>query len=136
MKYVVHSIPCLALISLAIVGCSDTATTPISSEDTALRVSDWLATKDVPDITVDPSGDMSGVTDADAIENALIAAVPGDVIELAEGTFYINRTLVAPGFNGTLRGAGKDETTIVGVGTASAPARRPTRRSRHQRPGR
>jgi len=75
-----------------------------------------------PDITVDPSGDVSGAIDADAIEAALIAAAPSDVIELAEGTFYINRTLVAPtAFGGTLRGARKGETTIMGVGTGSTP---------------
>jgi hypothetical protein len=81
-----------------------------------------LFTKYAPDITVDPSGDVSGTTDANAIEAALNAAAPGEIIGLAEGTFYIGRTLVAPvGFNGSLRGAGQDETTIMGVGTVSTP---------------
>jgi hypothetical protein len=75
-----------------------------------------------PHITIHPSGDMSGVTDATALEAALNAAVPGQVIQLAEGTYYMNRTLVAPvGFGGTLRGAGGNKTTIVGVGSAEAP---------------
>jgi hypothetical protein len=98
-------------------GCADSVTEPGADV-----LAPALNAVPAPDITVDPSGDMNGVADADAIENALIAALPGDVIELAAGTFYINRTLIAPtAFGGTLRGAGKDETTIMGVGTGSTP---------------
>lgn len=94
MKYVVHSILCLALITLAIVGCSDTITPPTSSEDAALPVSDSLAKKGVPDITVDPSGDMSGVTDADAIENALKSVVRLTKMNFIITFLYIRRSPV------------------------------------------
>jgi hypothetical protein len=98
-------------------GCADSVTEPGDDE-----LEPAFNAAPAADFTIDPSGDLTGVTDADAIEQALIAAGPGDVIELAAGTFYVGRTLIAPaGFGGTLRGAGKDETTIMGVGTGSAP---------------
>lgn len=69
------------------------------------------------DITIEPSGDLNGATDANAIEAALAALPAGGILLLDEGTFYINRTIVAPeGFNGTVRGKGMDNTLIRGVG--------------------
>ena len=74
------------------------------------------------DLTVAPSGDASGVTDVITIENALAALSPGDVLLLGSGTFYINRTIVAPvGFNGTLRGVNMYETQINPVGDNGVP---------------
>ena len=71
----------------------------------------------VPDITIAPSGDLSGVSDAYNIQFALDNLVTGGTILLESGSFYINRTIVAPGgFDGTLQGTGKDHTDIVGVG--------------------
>lgn len=72
-------------------------------------------------IIVSPSGDASGTTDADNIEQALNTTGASKVI-LEAGTFYIKRTLTAPeGYDGVLRGQGKDVTRIQGVGSAGTP---------------
>ena len=74
------------------------------------------------DLMVTPSEDASGVTDVITIENALAALSPGDVLLLGSGTFYINRTIIAPvGFNGTVRGISMDETQINPVGDNDVP---------------
>lgn len=72
-------------------------------------------------IKVKPSKDMSGVTDADAIENALLTVRPGGTVLLAAGKYFIGRPVVAPGFNGILRGEDKKETRIFGVGSEASP---------------
>jgi len=65
------------------------------------------------DIYLAPSGDVTGVTDSDAIENALNAVkTTGSTVYLAAGHFYVSRMIQAPGFSGTLQGAGKDNTII------------------------
>lgn len=72
-------------------------------------------------VTVSPSGDASGSTDANAIEAALNTAGVNQVI-LAAGTFYLNRAVNAPvGFQGSLRGQGMNTTRIEGVGDAGTP---------------
>lgn len=74
------------------------------------------------DIILLPSGDATGVTDANSIETALNTLNPGETILLGVGTFYINRTIVASeGFNGTLRGVAMDDTEIIGVGSNASP---------------
>ncbi len=73
------------------------------------------------DIVVSPSGDASGVTDANSIEAALNSLPDGGTVLLEQGTFYVNRELFIPDFNGTLTGNGKDATEIVGVGDAVTP---------------
>jgi len=72
-------------------------------------------------IKVRPSGDMSGFTDANAIENALLTISPGGTVLLAAGKYFIARPVVAYGFNGTLQGEGKKETRILGVGSVAEP---------------
>jgi len=54
-----------------------------------------------------PSGDTTGVADANAIEAALRAAGPGDTVQLAAGTFYCSREIIVENFSGTFRGQGK-----------------------------
>ena len=55
------------------------------------------------DITIFPSGDLSGVSDANNIQTALNGIQPGGTILLEEGTFYTNRTIVAlGGFDGII----------------------------------
>ena len=57
---------------------------------------------------VAPSGDMTGVTDAANIQEAIdavIAAGRGTVL-LEDGDFYIGETLVGVNFDGTLKGSG------------------------------
>ncbi len=74
------------------------------------------------DIIVYPSGDVSGVTDVISVENALASLSSGDILLLESGSFYINRTIVAPvGFNGTVRGISMDETHINPVGDDTTP---------------
>ena len=74
------------------------------------------------DITLWPSSDGTGTADANAIEHALNILPAGGVIRLANGTFYLNRPVVAPvGFDGSLLGTGTDATWIVGVGSKAVP---------------
>lgn len=67
-------------------------------------------------VTIAPSGDMTGQTDADALQAALSDAQPGTVIQLAAGTYYLNHVLLAENFQGTLQGAGREKTIITTVG--------------------
>lgn len=46
------------------------------------------------------------------INTALQSAGPGDVVQLAEGLFYLHKSIVRWDFNGTLKGAGVGKTTI------------------------
>ncbi|MCX2718778.1 right-handed parallel beta-helix repeat-containing protein [Lentiprolixibacter aurantiacus] len=73
------------------------------------------------DIVVSPSGDTSGVTDFAAIQAAIESLPPGGVLLLESGTFYINRMIVSFGFEGTIKGMGKDKTEVVGVGSDANP---------------
>lgn len=50
--------------------------------------------------------------DWNSINNALQSAAPGDVVQLGEGLFYLHKSIIRWDFNGTLRGSGKDKTTI------------------------
>ncbi|UCG02515.1 MAG: right-handed parallel beta-helix repeat-containing protein [Candidatus Heimdallarchaeota archaeon] len=66
-------------------------------------------------IYVSPSGDTTDVTDADNIEDALLAVAAGGTVVLTEGHFYSSRSLTIENFHGTFKGQGKDETTIEAV---------------------
>ena len=46
------------------------------------------------------------------INEALQNAGPGETVQLAEGLFYLHKSLVVWDFDGTLKGAGKGKTTI------------------------
>jgi hypothetical protein len=63
-------------------------------------------------VKVQPSGDVSGVTDHFNINEALQNAGPGDVVQLKEGHFYLHKSLICEDFDGTLKGSGKNKTTI------------------------
>jgi hypothetical protein len=63
-------------------------------------------------VLVKPSGDTTGVKDTTNIQEALEDEDEGIVIHLTAGTFYICGAIDAPDFDGTLKGAGKDVTTI------------------------
>ena len=62
--------------------------------------------------TVSPSGDRTGVTDQANIKTALEAATDGGTVELAAGTFYLQKSIVVFDFNATFKGAGKALTTV------------------------
>lgn len=67
-------------------------------------------------ITVSPSGDVSGVTDADNIQDALNAVkADGGTVHLTDGKYYVSRNIVVEGFRGTLKGKGMDKTIIEAV---------------------
>jgi hypothetical protein len=66
-------------------------------------------------IVVNPSGDTTGVTDADSIEWALQNVAPGGTVQFSKGHFYVSRTIFVEGFNGDLKGAGMDKTIIEAV---------------------
>jgi len=68
-----------------------------------------------PIIVVNPSGDPTGVTDADSIEWALLNVAPGGTIQFSEGHFYVCRPIFIENFNGALKGAGMDKTIIEAV---------------------
>lgn len=61
---------------------------------------------------IEPSGDQTGVIDTATIEDALNAADPGDVVELAAGDFYLYRPVEVTNFSGTFKGRGRTATTI------------------------
>ena len=63
-------------------------------------------------LDVPPSGDITGVTDVQNINDALQNADPGDIVQLEKGIFYLHKSIICWDFSGTLRGAGKNETTI------------------------
>jgi hypothetical protein len=67
-------------------------------------------------VTIAPSGDATGQTDADALQAALSDAEPGVVIQLEEGIYYLNHVLLAENFRGTIQGAGCEKTIITTVG--------------------
>jgi hypothetical protein len=73
-------------------------------------------------ITIPPSGDASGATDAAAVYGALSA---GQAVRLVPGTYYVNATIEVPA-HGVVRGAGRDAlgspyvTTIQAVGALAA----------------
>ncbi|MGZ2370692.1 right-handed parallel beta-helix repeat-containing protein [Ancylomarina sp. YFZ004] len=49
------------------------------------------------------------------INDALQNANPGEVVQLAEGQFYLHKSIIRWDFNGTLKGSGMDKTTIQTV---------------------
>ena len=73
-------------------------------------------------VTVCPSGDTTGATDAAALNAALSA---GKAVQLVPGTYYVNATIEVPA-HGVLRGAGRDAlgspyvSTIQAVGPLDA----------------
>lgn len=73
-----------------------------------------------PIIIVAPSGDTTGVTDADSIEWALTNVAPGGTVELSAGRFYISRSILIDDFSGTLKGTGKEITIIEAVRESEA----------------
>ena len=66
-----------------------------------------------------PSGAVDVLIKADEdwnnINDALQQAKPGAVVHLAEGLFYLPKSIVVWNFNGILRGSGMNETTIQTV---------------------
>jgi len=73
-------------------------------------------------VTICPSGDASGATDAAALNTAFSA---GKAVQLVPGTYYVNATIEVPA-HGVLRGAGRDAlgspyvSTIQAVGPLDA----------------
>ena len=64
-------------------------------------------------IMIEPSGDISGVTDANNIEQALEEAkLVGGTVYLSDGNYYTSRNIIVEGFNGTLMGESKLNTII------------------------
>ena len=66
-------------------------------------------------ITVVPSGDLTGIVDANNIMLALASNPPGGIVHLSSGNFYVSKNIVADGFHGTLEGEGEEATIIHGV---------------------
>ncbi|GAG96294.1 unnamed protein product, partial [marine sediment metagenome] len=71
-----------------------------------------------------PSGDITGVTDTVAIQNAFDTASSvglGNSIILGEGIFYIRHTIRVTDFDGIFKGQGKGKTIIVNEHSDSNP---------------
>ncbi|MHA2212426.1 MAG: right-handed parallel beta-helix repeat-containing protein, partial [Candidatus Thorarchaeota archaeon] len=77
-----------------------------------LSASTIVQAKDGASIVISPSGDTTGVEDANVIEAALKSIPAGGTVELKKGQFYLNRIIAVEGFAGTFKGAGKDKTHI------------------------
>ena len=96
-------------------------------EDNSQINSDYMKYKVPTDaIVVAPSGDISGVTDANNIEDELSTAkLTGGTVYLSDENkkttdyYYISRNIVVDGFKGTLMGEGKNK-TIINAGRKSA----------------
>jgi parallel beta helix pectate lyase-like protein len=131
---------CIASISLTIfTACEISDDELILDEDLQQKdnIESGLYQKLESTIIVAPSGDKTGVTDADNIETALNAAKStGGTVYLTDGYkkttdhYYTSRNIVVVGFNGTLIGESKNK-TIINAGRQSnlvgfAPAFSPT----------
>jgi len=67
-------------------------------------------------IELEPSGDMTGVTDANNLEVALEAVkASGGTVELEDGSYYVSRPIVVEGFNGILKGDSMKKSIIIAV---------------------
>lgn len=67
-------------------------------------------------IEIEPSGDETGVTDANNLETALeLVKLTGGTVYLDEGTYYVCRSIVVENFNGALKGDNMDKTIIMAV---------------------
>lgn len=66
-------------------------------------------------VTVHPSGDPSGYSDHQNLQNALESLEPGGKVVLAPGHFYIDAGVVVDGFNGTLQGSSKGKELLTTV---------------------
>lgn len=65
---------------------------------------------------VSPSGDGTGITDADAIQyvmDQLAGRTQKGIIELTEGTFYVAKQLNGVSLRATIRGASAEDTCII-----------------------
>jgi hypothetical protein len=119
MKTKEFSIGITFLVLLLCTACTKDEVLPApDGESSALKSA---KVKIVADITIEPSGDLSGVSDADNIQSALDNLVADGTILLESGTFYINREIYVSDFSGTLTGSGKDKTEIMGVGDNITP---------------
>ena len=99
----------LCLVFLLIAGCS-------KSDDFLNDTSTMLKAKK---IKVMPSTATDALVKAQEdwlnINEALHNAGPGEVVQLAEGLFYLHKSIITWNFNGTLKGAGMGKTIIQTV---------------------
>lgn len=97
---------------------------PLKVDEERLGLKALVVTGDA--VYVTPSGDATGVTDADNIETALLyVSQTGGMVCLTDGDkstvdhYYTSRNIVVPGFQGTLCGEGKYN-SIIHAGRQSA----------------
>jgi len=118
----------LALILVILTfSCSINNTEEVSSNTNYTYLNKSTSSKIPSDaLLVEPSGDITGVTDANNIEDALNnAKSTGGTVYLSDqnnGTvdqYYISRNIVIDGFNGSLIGEGKNK-TIINAGRQSS----------------
>ncbi len=98
-----------AALALLVAGCQEETLLTPDDASPLLRRSDGTVFIS-PSTATDPL--IKAQEDWDNINNALQNAGPGDMVQLGEGLFYLHKSIVRFDFNGTLRGAGKTETTV------------------------
>jgi hypothetical protein len=121
MKSLLHCL-IVSFLFLVLIGCEDSTIMPGSLEDSSDYDLPVLQREAEQVFKISPTGDLSGIADYQAIQDAFNYAGPGDKIDLKNGVFYINHTITIPeGFGGIFKGEGKNKTVIIGVGTSEAP---------------
>jgi len=117
----------LALTTICLTfSCSIENNEDVSSDINSINLKESFSYKISSDaIIVAPSGDISGVTDANNIENALnTVKSTGGSVYLTDGHnnttdhYYTSRNIVVVGFNGTLMGENRNK-TIINAGRQS-----------------
>jgi len=99
----------LGLVGL-VIGCGEETYSDYAADDA--DNSEPVAQFRLRTVVVPPSGDETGSTDAQAIEEALEETTGGGAVVLLPGEYFVNRVIEVPKYSGTFMGAGKTETTI------------------------
>jgi hypothetical protein len=101
----------ILICSAFIIGCEeDSFFTETKTLDKIEHSKSGKKIKVKPSYAVNPY--IKAEEDWNNINDALQNAKPGEVVQLSEGLFYLHKSIIRWDFNGILKGAGKDKTTI------------------------
>ena len=98
------------VISLSLIGCEKEYFLDDSDNPSALKSEKIKVMPSTANDVLTKAGE-----DWQNINDALQGAGPGEVVQLAEGLFYLHKSIIRWDFNGTLKGSGKNKTTIQTV---------------------
>ncbi|MEP0133092.1 MAG: hypothetical protein ABJJ25_13920 [Eudoraea sp.] len=105
----------LLVLIFAFLSCEKEEVTDPASYQEDYIIGTTLKANNGQVFTITPSGDETGITDANSIMAAFEQATTagdGSTVKMTPGTFFIERTIAPWDFVGTFKGAGKDATTI------------------------